>query len=49
MQLYQKQKLFLNFFLHFENWDSILIILKKDMTLIAYVFLNWRSPKNMVR
>ena len=49
MQLYQKQKLFLNFFFHLQNWYSILIILKKQMTLIAYEFLKWRTPKNMVR
>ena len=39
-QLSQKQKYFLNFFLRFRNLDSILNIFKKNMTLIADVFLN---------
>ena len=49
MQLYQKEKHVLNFFLHFQNWDSILTILKNQMTIIAYVFSNWGTIKKMVR
>ena len=37
------------FFLHFLNLDSILNSLKKKMTFIADVFLNLRTPKNVVR
>ena len=50
MQLFQKQKsIFPIFFLDFENLDSILNIFRKKMTLMADVFLNWRTPKNMLR
>ena len=49
MQLYQKPKIISNFFLHFLNLDSILNILEKKMTLIAYLFLNFRTPKTVVR
>ena len=45
----RNKKLSLNFFLNFPNLDSILNILKKRMTLIADVFLNLRTPKNVVR
>ena len=48
----RKEKYFLEFFfffLHFLNLDSILNIFKKKMTLIADVFLNLRTPKNVVR
>ena len=37
------------FFLHFLNLDSILNILGKKMTVIADVFLNLRTAKNVVR
>ena len=43
------EKYFLHFFLHFLNLDSILNIFEKKMTLIADVFLNLRTPKNVVR
>ena len=49
MQLSQKRKILSNFFLHFLNYDSILNIFKKKMTLIADVFLNLQTPKNVVR
>ena len=51
MQLSQRQKTFthfLFFFLHFGNLDSILNIFKEKMTLKANVFLNLRTPKNVV-
>ena len=40
---------FLFLFLHFLNLDSILKIFKKIITLIADVFLNLGTPKNVVR
>ena len=43
------EKYFLDFFLHFLSLDSILNSSKKKMTLIADVFLNLRTPKNVVR
>ena len=49
MQLSQKPKIFSEFFLHVRHLDSILNIFKKTMTLIADVFLNLRTPKNVVR
>ena len=50
MQLSQRQKTFTHFFffLHFGNLDSILNIFKEKMTLKANVFLNLRTPKNVV-
>ena len=45
----KSEKYFRNFFLHFLNLDSILNIFEKKMTLIADVFLNLRTPKNVVR
>ena len=45
----RNEKHFLNFFLHFLNLDSILKLFKQEMTLIADVFLNWRTPYNVVR
>ena len=45
----RNEKLFLNFFLHFRNLDSILNILEKKLTLRADVLLNLWIPKNMVR
>ena len=41
--------MFLNFLLLFGNLDSISNIFKKKIFLIADVFLNWRTPKNVVR
>ena len=46
----ETKKMFLIFFfLDFRYLDSILNIFKKKATLIADVFLNLRTPKNMVR
>ena len=45
---FRNKKYFLNFFLNFLNLDSILNIFKKEMTLRADVFLNLRTPKNML-
>ena len=45
----KNEKYFLNFFLHFLNLSSNLNILKKKMTLIADVFFNLQTPKNVVR
>ena len=45
----RNKKQFPNFFFDFENLDSIFNIFKKKMTLIADVFLNWRTRKNVVR
>ena len=45
----RNEKLFLNFFLHFRNLDSILNILEKKLTLRADVLLNLWIPKKMVR
>ena len=45
----RNENLFLNFFLRFVNLDSILNIFKKKMTLIAHLFLNLGSRKNVVR
>ena len=39
---------FLIFFLHFLNLDTILKIFQKKMTLLADVFLNLRTSKNVV-
>ena len=47
----RKQKvfwIFFFFFLRFWNLDSILNIFKENMTLIADVFLNLRTPKDVV-
>ena len=49
MQLSQKLKTFCRFILHFRNFCSILDILQKKMTLIAYLFLRLRPGKSMVR
>ena len=49
MQLSQKLRLFLDFFLHFLNLSYILHIFKKRMTLIAYLLLTLRPAKNVVR
>ena len=48
MQLSQK-KSFSHFFWHSQNLKLILHIFKKKMSLIALVFLNLRTPKNVVR
>ena len=49
MHLSQKRKIFINFFFHFRNLESLFNILKKKMTLIAHVFLKLRTQKNVVR
>ena len=49
MQLSQKRYIFSELFLPFLNLDSILKIYKKKMNLIADVFLNLWTPKNVVR
>ena len=49
MQLSQKQKTFSQFFFDFLNLDSSFYIFKKKMALIADVFLNLRTPNNVVR
>ena len=49
MQLSQKRKIFCNLLLNFLNLDSIFNICKKKMTLIRDVFLNLRTPKDMLR
>ena len=45
----RNKKLFLNFFLHFLNLDSILNIFKKNMTVLSDVFLNLQTPKYVVK
>ena len=45
----RNKKFFPIFFLHFENLHPILNIFKKDMTLIANIFLNLGTPKNVIR
>ena len=45
----RNKKLFHIYFLYFGNSDWILNIFKKEMTLIADVFSNLRTPKNVVR
>ena len=44
----RNKKNFLNYFVRFRNLDSILNIFQKKMTLIADVYLNLRTPKNVV-
>ena len=40
---------FFFFFLQFRNLDSVLNIFFQKITVIAYVFLNLRTPKNAAR
>ena len=49
MHLSQKQKSFLNFFLHSQNLYSILKIFQKKMTLIADAVPELPASKNMIR
>ena len=49
MQLTTKGEHFLDFFSHFVNLYSILNIFKQKMTLLADVFLNLHTPKDVVR
>ena len=45
----KNEKLFLNFFLHFQNLHKILNICNKKMSLIADLFAKLRTPKNVAR
>ena len=45
----RKENLFRNFSLQFWNLDSIWNIFKKKMTLLADLFLNLLTSKNVVR
>ena len=49
MQLSQKLKTFCSFILHFRNLGEIWNIFRKNMTLIAYLFLRLPAAKNVVR
>ena len=49
IQLSEKQKTFLNFFLHFQNLYYIVNICQKKITLIADGFPEKLPPKNIVR
>ena len=49
MRLSKKQKKFGNLFLRSWDGEQIVNILKKKMTLIAYVFLKLRTGKDVVR
>ena len=45
----RNEKYFLNFIFHFRDLDSVLNIFEKKMTVLPDVFLNLRTPKNVVR
>ena len=47
LHLTEKRKTFSNFSLHFLNLDSVLNVFEKNMTLIADVFVNLRTPKDV--
>ena len=49
MQLFQKQKTFSEFLLTFAKFTFKFEHFEKKMTLIADVFLNLWTPKNVVR
>ena len=50
MQLFQKEKnIFLVFFCIMKILIEVATFSKQKMTLIADVFLNWRTPRNVVR
>ena len=49
MQLRQKQKTFTQFFSQFSEFIFNFEHFQKKMTLIADVFLNLRTPKNVIR
>ena len=49
MQLSEKRKYFMNFFLNFPNLDSVLNIFKTNMMLLADVYLKLRTPEKVVR
>ena len=44
----ENEKLFLNFFLYFQNLREILNICKKNVSFIAALFAKLRTPKNVV-
>ena len=44
----KNEKLFLNFFLFFQNLHEILNICKKKVSFIAALFAKLRTPKNVV-
>ena len=46
---HRNSKQFLHFILSFTNLDTIFNIFKKEMSLIADVFLNLQTSKNGVR
>ena len=48
IKLYARKDIF-KYFFHFINIESICNIFKKTMTFIADVFLNLRTPENVVR
>ena len=45
----KNEKLFLNFFLHFQNLHEILNVSNKKMSFIADLFAILRTQKNVVR
>ena len=45
----KNKKLFLNYFLDFQNLHEILNICNKKMSFIADLFAKLRTPKNVVR
>ena len=45
----KNEKVFLNFFLHFQNLHEISNICNKKMSFIADLFSKLRTPKNVVR
>ena len=49
MQLSKKRKIFSNFSFHFVNLHSILNFFYKKMTVIGNLFLNLRTPREIVR
>ena len=50
MQLFKKQKTFFRIlFTIFEIYINILTFSKEKVILIAYVFPEWRTPKNLAR
>ena len=49
MQLSKKRQIFSNYFFHFVNLHSILNLFYKKMTVIANLFLNLWTPRDMVR
>ena len=48
MQFYKKPKIFLILLLYFCNLHQVLNILKKKVTVLAYVLPNLKTAKNVV-